>query len=99
MTAPLSRSPATPEGRQLLKDMLCAARMDGSPDGFHFDKIDFDQAAADAPAEMEAGYATYIDYLESRNPDDLDASERAALAEWKMEKSDKRCQERERGGK
>ena len=79
MTALVFRFPTTPEGRQLLKDMLRAARVDGSPDGFHFNMIDFDQAAADAPAEMEAGYTTYIDYLESRNPDDLDASERASV--------------------
>lgn len=46
MTAPMFRFPATPEGRQLLKDMLRGARMDSVTPDFDFDTCDFDDLAA-----------------------------------------------------
>ena len=95
MTATIFRFPTTPEGRQLLKDMLRGARMDSVTPDFDFYACDFDDLAAD----LKKGEGVYEAWLESRDPDDLDAKEKAELAEWKMEHSDKCRQEREGGGK
>ncbi len=88
MTALVFRFPATPEGRQLLKDMLPGIRQGSVPPGFDVERCDFDDLAG----ELEDGYATYIDYLEGRGLDDLNDGEKADLAEWKKKQADKRRQ-------
>ncbi len=95
MPAAVFRFPTTPEGRQLLKDMLRGEGMCSLLLGLDPDTCDFDDLAT----ELEDGYAAYIDYLESRGLDDLNASEKAELTEWKREQSGKRLREREWGGK
>ena len=95
MTAPVFRFPATPEGRQLLKDTARKEGMYGVEPGLDFDTCDFDELAG----ELEDGYATYIDYLEGRELDDLNDGEKADLAEWKTKYPNGFRQERERGGK
>ena len=95
MTASVFIFPGTSEGRQLLKDMLRGARMDSVTPDFDFESCDFDDLAAD----LKKGEGVYEEWLESRDPDDLDASEKAELAEWKRKHAGRRHQEREGGGK
>ena len=95
ITTPIFNFPGTSEGRQLLKDMLRGARMDSVTPDFDFGSCDFDDLAAD----LKKGEGVYEAWLESRDPSDLDAKEKAELAEWRREQSDKCRQEREGGGK
>ncbi|MCZ6885043.1 MAG: hypothetical protein O7E53_01615 [Alphaproteobacteria bacterium] len=53
MTAPVFKFPATPEGRQLLKDMLPAVRNGRLPDGMPIAGQDWDALAVQGARELE----------------------------------------------
>jgi len=65
--ATVFRLPATPEGRQLLKDMLPGIRQGSVPPDFDVERCDFDDLAADLK-KGEGVYAAWIEEQERDTP-------------------------------
>ena len=65
MTALVFRFPTTPEGRQLLKDMLPGIRQGSVPPGFDVERCDFDDLAAD----LKKGEGVYEAWIEEQERD------------------------------